>query len=151
MEATMRIHLLLIGTVLLAFAGGCCDSKQPLYTPETIKRDLDLVGTWEAYDPNLKKFDSESPITIAAVGDGKFEARWSENLGDAKRPRVEKHSVVLHGVELDGSLYLDIEFPNPPEGAISNYPYDCHMIALARLEGDRLQVIDYRTELARSG
>ena len=136
----MRIRLLPIGIALLVLAGGCCDSKQPLYTPETIKRDLDLAGTWEGYDPRLEKFDSDSPITIAALGDGKFEARWSENLGDAKTPRVEKHSAILRGVELNGSLYLDIELLNPAQDPLPVFLAGEHQIVLAQLEGDRLQL-----------
>jgi hypothetical protein len=138
-DVSMRIHLLLSALALLSLAGGCCDSSQPLYTPETIKQGVDLAGTWEVYDAQLRKFDTESPITIESLGEGKFDARWSEKLPDWKPPRFEKHVVVLRTVELNGSLYLDIEATNPPVGSLAGMIAGRHEIALAHLKDDRLR------------
>ncbi|HEX4146475.1 MAG TPA: hypothetical protein VHY91_23445 [Pirellulales bacterium] len=134
----MRIHLLLSALTLLFVAGGCCGSNQPLYTPETIKQDVDLAGTWEFYDVELKKFDTEHPVRVEALGEGKFEARWTENLGDAKYPRLEKHAAIVRAVELEGSLYLDLELIHPEEDSLSVILTGQHSIALAHLQGDRL-------------
>jgi hypothetical protein len=141
-EAIMRIGLAIGGFAVVLLAAGCCKSTQPLYTPETLKRDIDLAGTWEEYDQDRRTFDVDHPVIVKSLGGGEFVARCA----DANDPKAEDCAFVLRAVELEGKLYVDVTRtepvgPIPPGVARGN-----HMIAAAQLEGDRLRaaVLDSR-------
>ncbi len=72
----MRIAI--AGFAVVLFAAGCCKSTQPLYTPDTLKQDIDLAGTWECYDPGLRKLEADNPFTVKRLSAGEFEVRWFE-------------------------------------------------------------------------
>jgi hypothetical protein len=136
----MRTGFAIGGFLMLFLAAGCCGSTQPLFTPETAKPDLDLAGTWEWFDSELKKFDVDRPVTVKALGNGEFEARWREPIIDINGAKTEEQAVVLRAVELDGNLYLDITTTQPPEGVLTGLIAGGHLIVAAQLEGDRLSL-----------
>ena len=136
----MRTVFAIGGFAVLLLAAGCCGSTQPLFTPETAEPDLDLAGTWEWFDSELKEFDVDRPVTVKALGSGEFEARWREQIIDVNGGKTEEQAVVLRAVELDGNLYLDITTTQPVEGVLTSLIAGRHLIMAAQLEGDRLSL-----------
>ena len=127
----MRGARSLVGLSLLLFAAGCIDSTQPFYTPETLKKDLDLAGAWKEVDP-AKHAQEIDVFTVKSLGDGEFEVRRkAKSAAGAADPGEEAGPSVLHAVELGGKLYFD---------ATSPFSADGHIITRALLDGDRLFV-----------
>jgi hypothetical protein len=139
----MRTGLLLCGLVLVSLAGGCVYSTQPLYTPETLRQDLDLAGTWESRGVHEQKFNGEHSATIKKLGGGEFEMRWTEETGYG---RTKEQTAVLRTVELNGFTYLDFsgaDFPDIRALESEQKPdhdKDYHHILAVRVIGDKLVV-----------
>jgi hypothetical protein len=77
-------------------------------------------------------------MTIKSLGNGEFEARWFEKNEGFKEATVEEYAVRVRGVELKGTLYLDVQSTDPIQGALTEAIAGRHLIFGAHLEGDRL-------------
>jgi hypothetical protein len=140
----MRTGLTLCGLALLSLATGCVYSTQPLYTPERVKQDFDLAGTWEVRGipergtgAETTDFDRKRPIIIKALGEGEFEARWNEVLADSPLRGVQR-TARLRVVDLNGFTYLDIDGIELTSDSPDCTTRDLHQIYAVRVIGESL-------------
>lgn len=112
----MRALKKLICLGLLALAGGCVPSLNPLYTEQDLVFDPALVGVWG--DDN-KMAGSKESWAFTKAGEKEYRAVYTDNDGNPGE-------FVAHLAKIEGRLFLDL-YPEAPDLKENDF-YKMHLI-----------------------